>query len=268
MPSGRFSALRQQGHSRKQNEDHFVISELIREVSVQESSYSQPHERPEHRQGWLIAVADGLPGEGGDQAARLALQTLVDAAMASMPWADLSAGKHSPRLASSLRDAVDACQKAVETQDETPPSRAATTLTAAYIAWPDIYIVHVGDSRCLLVRDGTAHRMTQDHSYGAAFRELTSIQSVHPRFDHALTNAIGGSDSRVVAELRHEKLQPDDQVLLLTDGISDVLSDEEAGAILARGSATPPERGLGDLFHEASKRGATDNLCAVLGVFR
>src|SRR5205807_4166081 len=95
-----------------------------------------------------------------------------------------------------------------------------TTVTMAYALNADLFVVHVGDSRCYLVRGGKMQRLTHDHTlveelvrHGHLSQEEASTH--HMR--HVITNAVGGHKLGIQVEAQKTALQPDDLLLLCSD---------------------------------------------------
>jgi protein phosphatase len=135
----------------------------------------------------------------------------------------------------------------------------ATTLTMALLTGDTLEVAHVGHSRCYLHRQGRLNRVTRDHTMA----ELFAGQGVcSPSYVHMLYNAIGGDLPAVKPELHRMTLEPDDLILLCTDGLTRHLADEEIAALLGRGggAATTCEA----LVAAANAAGGEDNVTVVL----
>jgi protein phosphatase len=144
-----------------------------------------------------------------------------------------------------------------------------TTLTAVYIAWPEAYLVHVGDSRCYLHREGKITRLTTDHTVAQELLEIHAInsdQANRTQLRHVLVNTVGGMrDKQLLVEVQAFTLVEGDQLLLCTDGLSGHVVDGELVDLLnVNGSA---EDRVKALFRLAYERGANDNLTAILAKF-
>ena len=137
------------GKQRARNEDAFAVAPLV------------------GRDGMLLVVCDGLGGaHGGEVASRIAVDVTVDE-LARRP---LPADR-TLRLA--LRRAVERASQALDETAKARPELATfgTTLTAALVAWPEMWIAHVGDSRAYLLRGGRLERLTRDHTMAERLRE-------------------------------------------------------------------------------------------------
>ena len=143
-----------------------------------------------------------------------------------------------------------------------------TTLTASLSVGTDLFIVHAGDSRAYLFRDGELEQLTTDHTYVHLLVQggfLTPEAARHHRRRNVVTNIIGGPNQGVEAEVRKLQLQDDDVVLLCSDGLTEPVNDHAIAGVLGRyTSVDDAVRRLVDLALEG---GGPDNITAVLAAF-
>jgi len=155
------------GRVRKNNEDQFIIAELIKHLNIVQTSLSEPpiaDHPPAGAIGHLLVVADGMGGAaGGEVASGLAVETITWYVTRTLPWFYRYQDGREPELEAELVKVVEACQKAFTDAAGQFP-RMGTTLTMAYVLWPRVYVVHVGDSRCYFRRDRQFVRVTKDHT--------------------------------------------------------------------------------------------------------
>jgi PPM family protein phosphatase len=204
----------------------------------------------------LLVVADGMGGyEGGEIASHLAVETVRSKVLASAPdWAERGV------LSEGLVQAVDAANRAVLQAQRDLPDQAnmGTTLTVALIWGERLLLAHVGDSKACLVRGGTCTLITSDHNVPGELLQsghLTPEQAaVHPQ-RHVLTRALGIAEG-VVAERLELPWQQGDTLLLLTDGLSNLVTQAEIGAALTEGFDDLTDR----LVDTANARGGHDNI--------
>lgn len=196
----------------------------------------------------LVGVADGLGGHrDGEVASRVAMDTA--AAGEGAPWQRVKAANTA-----ILDDVLD------------HPHRVGmgTTLTLAQLdPAGSVTIGHVGDSRGYLLRAGRLIRLTVDHTYVQEEIEagrLTEEQArIHPRRAQ-LTRALGlGQEIQV--DVGHTSLAVDDRLLVCSDGLTAMLTDEEIIAILAAG---PPSDVVWGLIEAANRAGGHDNVSVVV----
>lgn len=202
----------------------------------------------------LLAVADGM---GGVQAGEVASRMVIDALLV-YPFIDGS----PEELASAVKEANRAIHEAAHARAEW--QGMGTTITAALFSGDRCHVAQVGDSRCYLIRDGAIRRLTNDHSLvGELLRNGTiSAQEAmaHPQ-RNLLTRALGTSDE-VEVDLTTVQLLFDDLLVLCTDGLSGVLTDEEILAETLRHAE--PQATAEGLVALANARGGPDNVTAVV----
>jgi serine/threonine protein phosphatase PrpC len=189
----------------------------------------------------LLAVADGVNGHDGASAAAVGALSVRSA----FDLNDLSA------LADSAAQAVTALD-----------GDKVTTLTA--LAWDGsrIGVLHIGDSRAYLLRNGVLARLTQDHSYVQQLIDEGSLTPAeagsHPQ--RALLMRALGADGE--ADLSLRTALPGDRYLLCTDGLWSVVDDDRLRDALAAGG--DPEKTVQRLIELAYEAGAPDNLGVVV----
>jgi protein phosphatase len=140
-----------------------------------------------------------------------------------------------------------------------------TTLTMAYILWPRLYVVHAGDSRCYLARGGRLHQITRDHTVAQQMVEqgiLSPSEAEDSRWSHVLWNCIGGGTHDLSPEVYKATLQPGDAVLLCTDGLSKIVTEERIVDVVQKVGNV--EAACRQLVSEANLGGGPDNITVVL----
>ena len=211
--------------------------------------------------GPLWVVADGMGGHrAGEVASRLAVETVL------ARWVEGSSGQPPNVLRGAVRDANTAIHDAGM---ESSRRGMGTTLTALTLAGREAIIAHVGDSRAYLVRNGQCNQLTTDHSRVAELLRMRLITveqaATHPARS-MLTRSLG-ADMIVQPDLVKQSIQHDDVFVLCSDGVWDMVSRpdiaEVVGAIGSTDLPTPADAAR-RLVHTAIKRGATDNVTAVL----
>jgi protein phosphatase len=140
-----------------------------------------------------------------------------------------------------------------------------TTLTMAYSLGSDLFIAHVGDSRCYLHRAGELHQLTRDHTLVGELVDKGLIQpedaGAHP-YRHVITNVVGGPKAGLHAEVHRMTLEPGDTLVLCTDGLTGMVTDDQIATVV-QGSTTP-RAASEELVRLANERGGRDNVTVVV----
>lgn len=136
-----------------------------------------------------------------------------------------------------------------------------TTCTALVLRGRQLYFAHVGDSRLYLIRAARILRLTRDHSYVGRLVESGVVRAEdaekHPQ-RHILTAALGaGRELAVDSADQTLALQQGDDLLLCTDGLWSVVTEEELETAV---SGNPPAECCAALVELARQRGAPDNV--------
>lgn len=220
--------------------------------------------------GNVLAVADGVGAHpGGARAAETAVSAAAYALRRIAERVGRRAETPVPLLQASLARVLPHVQGHVCDEAARRPEwrRMATTLTAALAGEGWLGVVHVGDSRCYRVRDGTLELLTRDHTVGAMLREagiVTAEDAARPPLSNTLVNAVttapGAEDPG--ADIRIVPLRPGDIVVLCTDGLTDVL-DEGTLVRTVEGAATARAASRA-LLGVAEDCGARDDATAVV----
>ena len=256
------------GRVRSHNEDQFLIAALTRVMTVSQTSLSQPSALLGDHRGHLFVVADGIGGhKGGEQASALAVATIEQFMLNTLKWFFSLQGANI--LAEFKRALRRADARIFDAAAEHPELQGmGTTLTMAYAVDGALYVVHAGDSRCYLFRQGRLHQLTHDHTVTSEMvREgaLTLSEAATSPFRNVLTNAVGGRDVGVHAEVQKLELADGDVALLCSDGLSDMLVDGDIAAILA--AAPSPADACARFVADANAAGGRDNITAIVARF-
>src|SRR5262249_27247260 len=140
-----------------------------------------------------------------------------------------------------------------------------TTLTLAFSVADTLFLAHAGDSRAYLYRAGQLDQLTSDHTLVQDMVDaclMTPEQARNERRRNIITNVIGGPTSGVSAEIDKIRLEDGDVVLLCTDGLTEVVEDDEIAEVLAE--FLDPEDACDALIDLALECGGPDNVTAVV----
>jgi protein phosphatase len=256
------------GKVRGSNEDQFVVAMLTRALWIEQSSVPQPNMQYADDRGHIFVVADGMGGaNGGQQASAMAVGTIEGFLLNALKWV---VGLDGSSDASALR----AFQAALRRADADVHQAAAsdpglrgmgTTLTMAYAIGSDLFVAHVGDSRCYLLRAGELHQITRDHTVVQELLDkgvVSPSEAAHHSLRHIITNVVGGDAPGVHIEVHRLTIERGDVLLLCTDGLTNMLSDGQVRALL---DATPtPEEACKELIRFANEAGGEDNITAIV----
>lgn len=204
--------------------------------------------------GVLVAVADGVGGgPAGQEASRIALETLDRALACSAP--DVA----------QLVSAVTLANQRVFEWSRRDESLAGmgTTLTSAVVSDHRLILAHVGDSRAYQILEDHLVRLTVDHSLAGEMEAaggLTADEARQHPNRHVLTRVVGPFD-RVRVDAAEIPWNAADRLLLCTDGLTAVLSDEDIFRAAESLGGYPL---LDALIQEALGRGGPDNITVVL----
>jgi protein phosphatase len=143
-----------------------------------------------------------------------------------------------------------------------------TTLTMALASGWKLFVLHAGDSRCYLFRAGKLRPLTIDHTLAS---ELARSGVIKPEqvsqhlYRHIVTNILGGGEAGVRVDMQNIDLETGDEVLLCSDGLTDMVPDGQIAAILeAEGE---PRLACERLVAEANEQGGRDNITAIVARF-
>jgi serine/threonine protein phosphatase PrpC len=138
-----------------------------------------------------------------------------------------------------------------------------TTCVAAVLRGNMAYIANVGNSRAYLVRKGQVKQVSQDHSWVAEQVRAGLLTEDQAR-THAQRNVITrslGTQADVEIDVFHEQLEEKDLLVLCTDGLSDLVGDDE---ILRIVDQSTPQESVYHLVEIANAKGGPDNITAIV----
>jgi PPM family protein phosphatase len=257
------------GRVREQNEDQYVLAQMTRAMYIRASSFPQPPTLlGEVVRGHLLVVADGMGGHsGGEEASALAVATIEDFLLNTLRWFFRLQGDN---LLTEMQNALRAADDRIFAEAERRPGLRGmgTTVTLAYAVDDLLYIVHAGDSRLYIQRNGFLHQLTTDHTLvGEMVRNkvLEPEQASHHPLRNIVTNAIGGDHQGVKPEIHRVKLQPYDAVLLCSDGLTEMVGDAEIAQVLS--TEADPSVCCQRLIARANETGGHDNVTVVVARF-
>jgi len=228
-------SITHQGLHRQNNEDRFLVNLLDNDCA-------------------LLVIADGMGGHAaGEVAAELALESFE------------GYRPGGPDIGAALLNQMEEAQKRIMERSRTFPSLRGmgTTLTALFITGRSAFWAHIGDTRIYHLHKGSLTRITEDHTIpGMLLKkgEITPEQArLHP-YGNVLTRCVGCDwhkpDSGTFG------LTDGDYVLLSSDGLHDLISDEQIAAFLSV-DITIAEK-LDRMISACLEAGGRDNITAVI----
>lgn len=211
----------------------------------------------------IYAVADGMGGhKGGEVASAMAIETLQEVLIDE-------ASKDSPiegRMEKAYKLANERIYEFSHKAANKDLEGMGTTLVACYITQHKIFVSNVGDSRAYLYRSGKVWQITEDHSL---VQEQIRAGLINPEKSeevvgkNVITRSVG-YDPQVKIDIIFRKYTRGDLLLLCSDGLTGMLSNETIAKIL---SDNPIEKVSQICIDEANKAGGTDNIsCLVIGL--
>ncbi len=228
------------GKKRKMNQDYVYTSEM-----------------PVGPLPNLFLVADGMGGhKAGDYASKCAIETIVETVESSLDTETVSV------LEKAIRRANDVVRQKAESDEAM--NGMGTTVVAATLDGDTLCVANVGDSRLYIVGNREIRQITRDHSLVEEMVRMGGLKREqaknHPE-KNIITRAIGAEDE-VDIDFFSVVLKPGDIVLMCTDGLTNMIEDEEIRMIL-HGQRDLVEKAE-SLVNAANNNGGKDNIAVVL----
>lgn len=258
------------GLVRKENQDHFLLCSLRKEIVVHLTSLPGLGKLPlgTERVAFLAMVADGVGGGArGEEASRLAVEAIAAYVTQSVRCYYSSAGATEDQdFAQALEDAALRCHAEVVRQATEDPDYTgmATTLTLWLGVWPRSYLLQVGDSRCYRLREGKLTQISRDQTMAQELVDLgamTRAEAYKTPLANTLSSSIGGSQTAPVVTRFDQEWGS--VGLLCSDGLTRHVSDDRIRDRLS--SMTSARQVCQDLLQDALAGGGSDNITIVVG---
>jgi PPM family protein phosphatase len=259
-----FGALSHPGLVRENNEDHYLVIERRRTRTVLLTNLPAGALPPVDDTAYVLAVADGVGGASlGELASSLALRSGWDQAPGAIKWTWIVTDREVEDLKERVELVFRRIDQALRERARQEPACAgmATTLTGAYTVGPEAFVGHVGDSRAYLYRAGLLTQLTRDHTLAQVCLDLDMPVPCRSWY-HRLTNCLGGREHELRVDFHHVPLADGDRLLLCTDGLTDMVPDDEIAGLLGR--PAHPQETAQALVALALDRGGKDNVTVVL----
>lgn len=260
------------GKVRSTNQDQFLVAVLVKALQVEHTSLPQRRIQHSPDRSYLFAVADGMGGHaGGEQASAMAIDSVETFILETFKWfAEFKEPEQDQVLTDFQTALAEANARVLAEAKDWPELRGmGTTLTLAYSLNDVLFIAHVGDTRCYLRRQGTLYRLTRDHTLVEEMIRNGTVaieDAAKHHLRHVITNAVGGTSANLKVEVHKLKLEPCDRVLLCSDGLTGMLTDDEINQILH--AEEEPDEACRQLVARANEAGGRDNITVVVADFR
>lgn len=215
----------------------------------------------------LYLVADGMGGHAaGDVASLMAVNEVAEYVEQAL-MGEYSKDEETPDYEDVLRLAIqNANRKIIQATHNRKDLRGmGTTVVTVLIRGNRLFAASVGDSRIYLIRDNEVRMLTTDHSWvnmQVRLGNMTSEESkLHP-MRNVITRALG-TQREVEVDTFIDDLKDNDHIVMCTDGLSNMLGDEEIARITLRHD-TDLKQTVEELIQRANNRGGDDNITAVV----
>ncbi|MCX7905568.1 MAG: Stp1/IreP family PP2C-type Ser/Thr phosphatase [Elusimicrobiales bacterium] len=241
-----YYGLTDKGKTRQNNEDAFIIDEKIN----------------------FFAIADGMGGhKKGEVASELAItltHSYFKKYLSENKFTNLVNNNYSQET-NFLIAAITQANLEIFTKAQEEEFRGmGTTLSCAFINNLKMSIVHIGDSRIYLIRKNEIKQLTEDDSFVMEqykSGKITFEEMKNSPFKNILTKAIGTKKENSYF-IKEEKLQNDDIILLATDGLTKIISDDEIKQIIKINPNI--KESAKELIKAANLKGGDDNITVIL----
>ena len=213
----------------------------------------------------LAVLADGMGGYNAGEIASGMATGFIKSELGR--WlAEVGESATDPEVRRAMDICVDNANRAIFNAANANPQYAGmgTTLVVAVFRGTRVLIGHVGDSRAYRMRGGRLMQMTRDHSLLQEQIDaglITPEQASFSSNKNLVTRAVGVEDT-VLLEIHQHELHPGDLYLLCSDGLSDMLDDDNLAQLL-QGYESLPEAGAA-LIDAANDAGGKDNIAVIL----
>ena len=256
------------GKVRKDNQDHFLICSLHKQMKVHLTSLPEPEKLGgTDRLAFLAMVADGVGGQhAGEEASRLAIEAISKYVTQSVRCYYTTDPGDTATYLKTLEEAALRAHTELAEGSRGDPERQgmATTLTLWLGVWPHAYLLQVGDSRCYILRNGVLSQVSRDQTMAQDLVDqgiLTRTDAQNSRLAHILSSAMGGTHAMPL--VTHLDQSWSNVGLLCSDGLTRHVSDERIRERLV--TMTSAKQACEALLQDALDGGGSDNITIIIG---
>ena len=266
-----FFGMSETGLVRTKNEDHFLLVRIGRAVETVLTNLSEAETLPGElfeESGYGMVLADGVGGEvGGEVASRQAIYTLLSLALHTPDWQFRWGSKERNAVMWRMKDRFRRINDVLLRNAAADPGLTGmcTTMTAAVIHGNGLIIGHVGDSRAYLLHHEKLIRLTRDHTVGESLVEDGTHTPDDPlvlALRCLLIKSLGSQAGECEPDIYDCLLEDNDQLLLCTDGLTDMIEDAEIETIM--NGANSAESACRNLVDRALSNGGRDNVTVIV----
>lgn len=267
------AALSDRGKIRPNNEDSYLVARFGRSLRTIMTNLPSADTPSEHAEiGYAMTVADGMGGAvAGEVASQTAITALMEFGIQAPDWIMRLNEKRARRVLERMEDRFSRLRTVLGERIKQEPtlSGMGTTMTVALSVGAELLIAHVGDSRAYLFTCGRLVPLTRDQTVAQLLADLgliegDEISKHHAR--HVLTGAITAEGDEAPVELHHLRLADGDQLLLCTDGLTEMVSDDDIAAVLKQEESA--RNACESLIDRALAAGGTDNVTVILARYQ
>lgn len=204
--------------------------------------------------GRLFIVADGM---GGHSAGEVASAMAVDVVSEILKNCENDFEENIIR-------AINKANEVVKRDAVHEKAGMGTTIDVCIVDNDEVHIGHVGDSRVYILHKDIIEQITDDHSYVQMLLdkgEITEDEVKGYPMKNMITRAVGVSET-VKTDYYTKKLQPGDVLVMATDGLTNMIADEEIAAIISHNDSLTVS--VSDLIKKANENGGDDNISVIL----
>jgi PPM family protein phosphatase len=269
-----WGGLTHRGFARVTNEDCFFVGRfdrMLQPILTNLLETAAPHWH--YDSGYAAVVADGMGGKvAGEVASHTAVATLIDLAVDTPDWImRYDDPSLVAQVSARIQERIKQVDELLQAIGRSQPKLAGmgTTVTVLAVLPPHALVAHVGHSRAYLMRGGELRQVTRDHTVAQKLVDAGLIDtedvSRHPT-SSVLTRAAGRSRGRLPVDVHRLSLVAGDQILLCTNGLTDMVADDDISRVLAGTESSA--LACKTLVDRALDRGGDDNVTVVVGRLR
>jgi PPM family protein phosphatase len=260
-----FGAASHTGLYRTENQDHYLVLRRTRTQQLLLTSVPTEQLVLPTDEAYAMAVADGMGGtDCGDLASQLAIRAAWELAGRTTSWVMKLGSLNTDELTERIQGFAHQMQQAFVDEFQANPQfgDSGTTWTSAYLVSSFAVIAQIGDSPCFRWRDGVMGRISTDHTVEQEFIAAGVAPEVAGKYGHMLTRCFGSHSPNARPAVHHLRLRAGDQLLLCTDGLTDMVPAVHIAQCLDESSNA--QSACDGLIALALAAGGKDNVTAVL----